>query len=167
LNYDRLLTALHRLRFNLLLCAGLQLASALSLGPHALDCRHHISLLRQESVSEIRRPLNVFCQLFHDIRERSQSLNARIPRLLRYGISERLVFKARIFFHPLLELDDFDRVCGSSQRLRQKRVRIKSDRRDKRIQLIVRNLRCGFLRCCIRSNLSGFGGWGSLGQRFS
>ena len=69
------------------------------------------------------------------------------------------------FFHPLLELDDFDRVCGSSQRLRQKRIRIKSDRRDKRIQLIVRNLRCGFLRFGIRSNLSGFGG-GEFGPTF-
>jgi hypothetical protein len=167
LNYDRLLTALHRLRFNFLLSAGLQRAGALRLAPHALDCGHHISLLRQKSVAEIRRPLNVFCQLFDDIRKRSQSLNARIPRLLRYGISERLVFKARVFFHPLLELDDFDRVGGSSQRLRQKRIRIKSDRRDKRIQLIVRNLRCGFLRFGIRSNLSGFGGWGSLGQHFS
>ena len=117
MNYNRLLAAVDRLRFNFLLSAGLQRACALSLGPHALDRRHHISLLRQESIAEIRRPLNVFCQLFHDIRKRSQALNARIPRLLGHGVSERLVFKACVFFHPLLQLDEFDRVCGSDQSL--------------------------------------------------
>jgi hypothetical protein len=92
LNYNRLLAAVDRLRFNFLLSAGLQRACALSLGPHALDCSHHISLLRQECVSQIRRPLNVLCERFHDIREWSQTLNARVPRLLGHGIGERLIF---------------------------------------------------------------------------
>src|SRR4029077_6261878 len=79
LNHDRLLTAVDRLGFNFLLRACLYCSGALSFRPHALDCGHHVSLLRQESVSKIRRPLNVACERFHDIREWSQTLNARVP----------------------------------------------------------------------------------------
>jgi hypothetical protein len=57
-----LLAAVHRLGFDFLLRA--RFSGSLSLGPHALDCAHHVSLLRQESVPEIRRPLNVACELW-------------------------------------------------------------------------------------------------------
>jgi hypothetical protein len=50
------------LRFDLLLLIRRKRPSALSLRAHALDRIHHVLLLREESVTEIRRPLDVVCQ---------------------------------------------------------------------------------------------------------
>jgi hypothetical protein len=45
-----------------LLFTRLQIASTLSLLTHALNCIHHIGLLRQKCVAEIRCPLNIVSQ---------------------------------------------------------------------------------------------------------
>jgi hypothetical protein len=111
------LTPIKGLRFHLLLFCGFQRSGALSLCPHPLDCEHHIRLLRQKGVPEIRRPLNVTREHFHDIREWGQTLNARVPWLFGHGVSERLILQTRILSHPLLELHEFDWVSGSNQGL--------------------------------------------------
>jgi len=57
-----------RLRRHDLLFGGLQRALVLRLPTHALDRRHHVSLLREKGVAEIRRPLNVVRQTLNKIR---------------------------------------------------------------------------------------------------
>jgi len=48
-----------RLGFHLLLLARFQMATFLGLPPHPLDRRHHIALLREKGIPQIRSPLNV------------------------------------------------------------------------------------------------------------
>lgn len=42
---------------------------------------HDVTLLREESVTEIRGPLNIVRETFHKIRKRRHGINAWIPRL--------------------------------------------------------------------------------------
>jgi hypothetical protein len=60
-NDDNLLASLNRLGFHDLLLIGLQSSIALRLGSHALNCVHHILLLRKKGVPKIRRPRDVPC----------------------------------------------------------------------------------------------------------
>jgi hypothetical protein len=100
-------------RFYFLLFARFQVAGILCLLSHALHCIHHIRLLRQESIPEVRGPLDVIGQAFHQIGKRRHGLYTRIPRLLLHGIDERFVFQSLVFFQPLLELNEFQGVGGS------------------------------------------------------
>ena len=129
------------LRLYFLLLVRFQVAVALGLLAHALDGVHHIALLREEGIAQVGGPLNVVGQSLDQVGETRQRLDAGIPWLLGNGIGECLVFQVLIFFKPLLELDDFQRIGRSSQNLGEHRVRIKSDRRYQRIELIGRYFR--------------------------
>jgi hypothetical protein len=59
LDYDHLLV-FDNLGFDFLLLAGLQVPCTFGFLAHALDCIHHIVLLRQKGIAEIGGPLNVF-----------------------------------------------------------------------------------------------------------
>jgi hypothetical protein len=98
-------------------------------------------LLRQECVPQIRRPLDITGHPLHYIWKLYQSLNAWVPRLLCHGVRECFALQILVSIHPLLKLDDLQWISGSSQRLCQERIRIKSDRRDQRIQFTARQLR--------------------------
>ena len=88
----------------------------------------------------------------------------RIPRLLRDRIRQRFVFQGLVPSHPLLELNDLQRISGSGQRLREKLIRVKRDRCHERIELIIWNLgRVGLGRCG-RQNLR-LGRLGLSGRR--
>jgi hypothetical protein len=58
---DRAL-AFNDLGLYFLLLTRLQIAGSLGLLTHTLDCIHHIALLRQKRVTEIRCPLDIVCQ---------------------------------------------------------------------------------------------------------
>jgi hypothetical protein len=145
--------------------AGLQISRPLSLGTHALDCGKHIGLLRQERVAQFGRPLDVARQALHHIRNRDHGLNARIPWLFLHGIRQRFALQRLVPVHPLLQLNDLQRIGGSHQCLAQHRIGIKCDRRDQRIQLIVGNLRhlrrrrgrCGRRYRCLGVLSEGYG----------
>ncbi len=68
--------------FDLLLLGGFQIAGVLCLLAHTLDGIHHIGLLRQECIAQIRRPLNIVCEALYHFGQTGQGLNAGIPRLL-------------------------------------------------------------------------------------
>ena len=55
--YDRFI--LDNFGFHLLLFAGLQISCVLSFLAHALHRVHHVALLSEKSIPEVRRPLNV------------------------------------------------------------------------------------------------------------
>jgi hypothetical protein len=105
----------------------------LGLCAHALNCVHHVRLLREECVSQVGRPLNIASHPLNDVREGYQRLHTRIPRLLGHSVRQRLVLQVFVIRVPLLKLDYFQRVRGSGQRLRKKRIGIKSNRRHQRI----------------------------------
>jgi hypothetical protein len=108
---------LHRL-----LRAGLKISCALSFRAHALDCVHHVRLLRQECVSQIRRPLDIAGHTLHHVWKRYHSLDTRVPRLLCHRVCQRFVFQILVPIHPLLKLDDLKWISGSSQRLSQELI---------------------------------------------
>jgi hypothetical protein len=139
LNDDDLFATFNRLGLHCLLRARFQISCALSLGSHPLDRRHHIGLLRQKRVPEIGRPLNIPSQSLDDVRNGGQGLDTGVPRLFGDGVRQCFIFQIFVAVHPLLELDDFQGISGSSQSLRQKRIGIQCDRRNERVQLIRRN----------------------------
>jgi len=81
-------------------------------------------LLRQECVSQIRRPLDIAGHTLHHVWKLYQPLYAWVPRLLGHRIRQRFAFQILVSIHPLLKLDNFKWISGSSQRLSQERVGI-------------------------------------------
>jgi len=81
-------------------------------------------LLRQECVSQIRRPLDIARHPLHHIWKLYQSLNAWVPSLLCHRIRQRFALQILVPIQPLLELDNFKWISGSGERLSQKWVRI-------------------------------------------
>jgi len=59
LYYNNLFAAFHRFGLDCLLRTCLQISRALSLATHPLNCAHHVGLLREKSVTEIGRPLDI------------------------------------------------------------------------------------------------------------
>jgi hypothetical protein len=98
-------------------------------------------LLRQECVSQIRRPLDIAGHALHRVWKLYHSLYAWVPPLFRHRVGERFAFQILVLIHPLLKLDDLEWICGSSQRLSQELIGIKRDRCDQRIQFTARKLR--------------------------
>jgi hypothetical protein len=96
----------------------------LSLCTHALDCVHHVGLLRQECVSKVRGPLDVACHPLHHVWKLYQTLDTGVPRLLCHCVCQRFALQIFVPIHPLLQLDNFKRISGSAERLSQKRVGI-------------------------------------------
>ena len=141
LNHDDILV-LNNCGFNLLLFVRREGALFLGFGAHTLNRIHHVALLRQESISQVRGPLDVVRQLFHQIGKHRHGLYARIPVLLHRGICQRLVLETFVLRQPLLELNDFERIGGGHQRLAEQRIGIKGDRRDKRVQFLWRECGC-------------------------
>jgi hypothetical protein len=76
-------------------------------------------LLRQECVSQIRRPLDIAGHTLHYVWKLYQSLDAWVPRLLCHRARQRFACHILVLIHPLLKLDDLERISGSSQRLSQ------------------------------------------------
>jgi hypothetical protein len=94
------------------LLIGRECSGVLRLIAHSLDRIHHVLLLREEGIAEIRGPLNIVRQALNDIGQRRHRLNARLPRLLLDCFSELLLVfcETRISFQPLLQLNDLQRV---------------------------------------------------------
>ena len=109
--------AFHLLSLDRLLLAGLESSRALRLCAHALDRVHHIGFLREESVSQLRGPSNIIAQLLDHVGHYRHGLDAGVPRLFFHRIGQRFAFQVLILSHPLLELNDLERVGGSDQRL--------------------------------------------------
>ena len=70
-----------------------------------------------------------------------EPLNGRIPIFLLDGGGQGLALQVGVFGHPLLQLDDFERVRRGGKHLRQERIRIEGDRGHQRIELVIGNFR--------------------------
>jgi hypothetical protein len=107
----------------------------LSFRTQALHCVHHIRLLCQECVSQVRRPLNISGHTLYNVWKLYQCLYAWVPRLLCHCVRQRFAFQILIVIHPLLKLNYFQWIGRSGERLRQQWIGVQRDRRDQRVQL--------------------------------
>jgi hypothetical protein len=83
--------------------------------------------------------LDISSHPLHHIWKRCHRLDTWIPWLLGHCVRESLVLQVLIIRHPLLKLNDFQGVSGSGQRLGEKRIGIKSNRRHQGIELLSWN----------------------------
>jgi hypothetical protein len=127
-NVDRRLTVI-RLRCHRLLGRRLQLAVGLRLGAQALHGTHHVRLLGQERVAQIRGPADVLIQARQHIGKRNQGLDARIPVLLPGRVHQRLTFQIAVLLQPLLRLHHFDGIGAGDHDLAQQSIRVERDGR--------------------------------------
>jgi len=67
----------------------------------------------RQTVAQLGRPLDVFCQFLDDIRQGRQRLYARVPALFLHGIRQGLVFQVLMLSQPLVELYDLQRIGES------------------------------------------------------
>jgi hypothetical protein len=134
-------------RLYFLLLTRLQIAGFLSLLTHALNCIHHIALLRQKRIAEIRCPLDIVCQALDQVGQSGHGLDAWVPRLLGHSIRKGFIFQSGILRQPLLELNNLKRICGGGKGLGQHRIWKERNRCNKGIQLIRRNLGSRGRRC--------------------
>jgi hypothetical protein len=114
-NDDNFLTSFDRLGFHNLLLTGLQSAIALGLGSHALNCVHHILLLRKKGVPKVRRPRNVPGHALQGVGHSGHRLHTWVIGELGDGVRQLLVLEILVIIHPLLELDDFQRIGRSGK----------------------------------------------------
>ncbi len=121
-----------------LLRRGRQPAVRLGPGSHSLHRAHHIGLLGQEGVPQVRGPADIVAQQLQRIRKRDQRLNTGIPVLLFGGIHQLRALKIAVLLNPLLRLDDLQRIRARGQYLAEEWVGVECDRRNQVIQLIRR-----------------------------
>lgn len=126
--------------FHLLLLSSFQVPFVLGFLAHPLYRIHNVVLLRQKSIPEISRPLDVVGEPLNHVRQGSESLNTWVPRFFRNRIRKRFVFEVFVLYQPLLQLNKLERIRRSGEYLSQHRIGIKRDRRHQRIQLVRRNL---------------------------
>ncbi len=122
-NVDRRLTVVG-LSCHLLLGRRLQLSVGLRLGAQALHGAHHVRLLGQERVTQVRGPADVLIQARQHIGKRNQGLDARIPVLLPGRVHQLLTFQIAVLLQPLLRFHHFDGIRRSHQDLAQQSIRV-------------------------------------------
>jgi hypothetical protein len=113
----------------------------LGLCAHALNGVHDVRLLGQERISQIRRPLDIARHPLHHVWKCRHCLDTRVPWLPGHRVRQRLVLQVLVIRVPLLKLNHFQRIGGSSQGLGKKRIGIKGNRRHQGIQLVGWNRR--------------------------
>jgi hypothetical protein len=93
-----------------LLLTGFQGPFALRFPSHPLHRIHHVRLLGEKRIPEISRPLDIAGHSLQSFRNSSERLHAWIPRLFRDCIFQRFVLEILVLVHPLLKLDNFERI---------------------------------------------------------
>jgi hypothetical protein len=122
-NVDRRLTVFS-LSCHRLLGRRLQLSVGLRLGAQALHGAHHVRLLGQERVTQVRCPTDVLIQARQNIGKRDQGLDTGIPVLLPGGVHQGLTLQIAVLLQPLLRFHDFDGIRRSHQDLAQQSIRV-------------------------------------------
>jgi hypothetical protein len=92
-------------------------ALLLSFLAQALDRLHDTVLLRQDSIPEIRCPLDVLAQALQNVGHHYQRLDACVPRLFRSRVGQCLAGQCRVLPKPSLCLHDLKRVGGCDEHL--------------------------------------------------
>ena len=127
----------HILHRHVLILVALQVARGLRLMPQALHAAHHIVGLRQEGVAQSLNPGGILPQRHQHLRKGDQRLHARVPGLTGYFFDCIIAFRFGVRFRPGDGLGDFPWVGAGHQHLCKEWVRIKGNRRQHLIQLLL------------------------------
>src|SRR5579862_503070 len=136
-----------------LLLGALEIACLFRHEAQALDRVHHVILLGQEGIAELLGPVELVVHHGEHRRKRGQRLYTWIPALLLEGILQGLVLEGGVLLLPARRFDDFERIGGRHQDLRQQRVGIEGNGRDDLLDFL--RLEYGRLRgrrlrrCCL------------------
>src|SRR5688572_5490447 len=109
LDHDDLL-ALDDLCLHRLLRGRRQRPFLLRFVAHSLDGVHHVVLLSEKGVAEVRGPLDIVGEALDEIRQPRHGLNTGIPGLLRHGVDQGFVLQAWILLQPLMQLEELQRI---------------------------------------------------------
>src|SRR5262245_11277170 len=85
---------------DLLLLARFEIAGFVCLGTQCLNCVLDVVRLSQKGLTELLGPVELFVHHREDLRDRRQSLDARIPPLVLHCPFESRPFEVRILFSP-------------------------------------------------------------------
>ena len=119
-----------------LLRSGLQIARCLRPLTHHLHGVHHVLLLIVVRVAKRGSPRKVLVHISQDRRECRERLDAGVPRLWVYRLTQRVAFHVGIRLQPSIRLDHLLGEGRRRQDLGHQRVRIQRDRRDQLLQLV-------------------------------
>ena len=131
---------------DVLLRRRLQVAGLLRALAQRLHGAHHGRLVGEERVAQALRPLELGVHHVEHLRERAQRQHARVPGLALQRAVERLAREVAVGLDEARGLDDLERIRGRHQHLRQELVRIERDRRQQRVEQVLRHRRGGRLR---------------------
>ena len=94
--------------------------------------------MREESVAELLRPVELVAHRLKDIGKLDQRLNARVPILGLKGLYERIAFEfgVRRLLSPARSLDHIERVGRSHEHVGQEIIGIERDGREELIQFL-------------------------------
>src|SRR5258708_34630659 len=81
-------------------------------------------------------PRNVLVHVFEGRWKLCEGLDARVPGLFVDFFCQLFTLDIGMTLHPAVRLDDLSRIGGSSENLRNERVRVQGDRRDELLQLL-------------------------------
>ena len=118
----------------------LQIARLLGALAQHLDGLHHVLRLVVVGVAEVGGPLQVVVQHVENVGECGERLDARVPVGLRLGAGGNLIgrtvaLRAHLF-EPLVGDGHLRRIRGGGENLRQQRVGIERDGRQKLFQIL-------------------------------
>ena len=131
---------------------GLEIACLLGALAQHLDRLHHILRLVVVGIAEVGGPLQVVVQHVENVGECGERLNAWIPAGLRLGAGSNLIGRSVALsahlIDPLSGDSDLRRISRGGENLREKRVRIERNGREKLFQVLCaqRLHRRGLLR---------------------
>ena len=112
-----------------LLVVALEVARRLGLLAQHLHGVHHVLLLGEERVAEIRRPGQLLVHHGEHLGKSRQGLHAGVPILLLHGVLEFVPLEPGVVLDPARRLDDLDGVGRRHQDLGEQRIRVERNRR--------------------------------------
>ena len=117
---------------------GPEVPRCLRLLPQVLDRVHHLLLLGKKCVAQPLHPVQLLVHHGEHMRKRDQRLDAGIPVVPLDRLHRLVAGEIGIGPGPARGLNGFDRIGRCHQNLRQQRIRIKRDRCQHLIELLLR-----------------------------
>ena len=121
-----------------LLLRRLEVAGRNGLGAQRLHRGHYVLLLREEGIAQLLHPVELVVHLLQHLRHRGQRFDRRIPGHLCHGIFQCLAGDIGVSLDKARRLDHFQRIGRGHQDLGQQVIRVKRDRCQQLIKVLLR-----------------------------
>ena len=102
---------------------------------------HHLRLVGEKCVAELLRPFELVVHHRQHLREAGERHDARIPGLVLQRVFERVALQVPVLLGESRCLDHFERIGRGHQHLAQQLVGVERDRRQQRVELVLRQRR--------------------------